>query len=114
MCLGARSAGPPQSCKISRAVSYNSFSLTLNVTCFNGNSPITGYRLRFKKTASSEWASRNVTANNNDAGVEEVVLRDLEAYTQYDVQVKAGNKHGYEAGSDSFSMIKTVRTAEGG
>ena len=84
------------------------------MTCFNGNSPVKGYRLRFKKTASSEWASHIVTANNNDTGVEEVVLRDLEAYTRYDVQVKAGNKHGYEAGSDSFSMIKTVRTAEGG
>ena len=78
--------------------------------CFNGNSPITGYLLRFKKSSSFEWK----TVKNDNAKSEEVLLRDLEAFTQYDVQVKAGNRHGFENGSDSFSMMKTVKTAEGG
>ena len=78
--------------------------------CFNGNSPITGYLLRFKKSSSFEWK----TVKNDNAKSEEVLLRDLEAFTQYDVQVKAGNRHGFEIGSDSFSMMTAVKTAEGG
>ena len=111
MCLCI--AGPPQNCILKSARSHSSSSLTLEVKCFNGNSNITGYLLRFKKTSSSVWGTRNVTVNNNNA--EEPVLTDLEANTQYDVQVKAYNRHGYGIGvrNDSFSVIRTVKTAEG-
>ena len=104
--------GRPESCSILNAVSYSSSSLTLNVTCFNGNSPITGYLLQFKKDSSSEWKSRS-TSENKDTKAGEVVLTDLQAFTQYDVQVKARNRHGYETRNYSFSAVKTVRTAEG-
>ena len=106
--------GRPENCSILNAVSYNSSSLTLNVTCFNGNSPITGYLLYFRKTSSSEWKNLTTTAENNNVLIAEVVLRDLDTFTQYDVQVKGENRHGSEDGSDSFSIMKTVKTAEGG
>ena len=111
MCLCLCVAGPPGNCDILKAISYSS-SLTLNVRCFNGNSPITGYLLRFKKKSSSEWTTRKITANSNNtsADMEELVLRGLEANTLYDVQVQAGNAHGYETGSNSFNTLM-VRTA---
>ena len=103
-------AGPPLNCSILSAVSHSSSSLTLNITCFDGHSPITGYHVRFKKTSSSVWKARDLTANSNNA--QEVVLVDLEADTQYDVQVQARNKHGYETGIGSFSTItKAAKTA---
>ena len=65
------------------------------------------------------WKLRTLLATNNRAGAEELVLKDLEVNVQYDVQVKARNRHGYYDdlignGSDSFSAMKTVRTAEEG
>ena len=68
-----------------------------------------GYLLQFKINSSSVWKSLNTTSDNNYT----VLLRDLKAFTQYDVQIKARNRHGYETGSESFSTVKTVRTAEG-
>ena len=106
-------AGRPENCSILNAVSYNSSSLALNVTYFNGNSPIMSYLLRFKMSYSPRWKSLNTTSENNNTKVANVLLRDLKAFTQYDVQIKARNRYGYETGSDSFSMMKTVRTAEG-
>ena len=107
-------AGRPENCSISNAISYESSSIALNVTCFNGNSPITGYLLYFRKTSSSEWKNLTTTAENNNLDIAEVVLRDLDAFTHYDLQVKGENTHGYEDRDDSFSIMKTVRTAEGG
>ena len=107
-------AGPPQNCSILSAESCSSSSFTLAVKCFNGNSPITGYLLRFKKRTSSEWETRNITANNDNEDVENLLLKGLEDNTQYDTQVKARNTHGYESGSGSFSITKRVRTAEKG
>ena len=104
-------AGPPQNCSILSAESCSSSSIALTVTCFNGNSLISGYFLRFRKRTSLGWENLNKTANNNKADVEILALRDLEANTQYEVR---GNKHGYETGSDSYSVMKTVRTAKGG
>ena len=69
-----------------------------------------GYLLLFKISSSSVWKSLNTTSDNNCT----VLLRDFQALTQYDVQIKARNRHGYETGGDSFSIMKTVRTAEGG
>ena len=80
--------------------------------CFAGNSPITGYLLRLKKRSSSTWETRTITTNNSNADAEQLVLSDLEANTQYNVQVKAQNIHGYETGIGSFSTMKTVKTAE--
>ena len=112
-------AGPPQNCSILSAKSLNSSSLTLAVKCFDGYSPITGYLLRFKKKTSMRWKLRTLPATTTRAGTEELVLRDLEVNVQYDVQVKARNRHGYYDdlignGSDSFSAMKTVRPAEEG
>ena len=65
------------------------------------------------------WENRTLTATNSNTGAEKLVLRDLEASAQYEVQIKARNRHGYyddlnENGSNSFSMTTTVRTTEGG
>jgi hypothetical protein len=100
--------GHPENCSILNAASYNGSSILLTVTCFDGNSPITGYRLNFRKSSSPEWTT--VKQNNS---LSEVLLSGLEAFTQYQVQVKAGNRHGFENGSDAFSMVKEVKTAEG-
>ena len=118
-CLCVCVAGAPQNCSIVEAESRTSTSFTLTVTCFNGYAPITGYLLRFKKKTSSSWETRTLTATNSNPGAEKLVLRYLEANSQYEVQVKARNRHGYYDdldgyGSDSFSRMKTVRTAKGG
>ena len=55
-----------------------------------------------------------MTAENNNVHIAKVALRDLDAFTQYDVQLKGENRHGFEDGDDSFSIMKTVRTGEGG
>ena len=104
-------AGPPENCSIRNAacVSHSSSSLTFDVICFDGNSPITGYRLRFKKPSLSVWETREVTANS--ANAQKVVLTDLEANTQYEVQAKGGNRHGYATGIESFSVMTTTMTA---
>ena len=108
--LCVQCAGPPENCTILNADGHNSSSLKLDVKCYNGNSPITGYLLRFRKTSSSPWETRTIIANNGNTQV--VILSDLEANTQYEVQVKAKNKHGYETGSDSFSVMTRATTEE--
>ena len=108
LCLCCRSSTELQHTKLKQ--SQQLFS-QLTVKCFNGYSPITGYLLRFKRKASSLWETRILTAGKNNVGAEELVLRDLEANVQYDVQVNAGNRHGYETRSDSFRMTTTVQTA---
>ena len=64
------------------------------------------------------WENRTLTATNSNTGEEKLVLRDLEASAQYEVQVKARNRHGYYDdldgnGTDSFSMLKMVVIAKG-
>ena len=101
--------GPPPKCNQPSATSYKASIITVNVSCPNGNSAITEFEIQYRK-ASRQWRSKKFSASFSQP----FIVRDLSAFTSYEVRVRAANKYNYEKKNASFSDPITVRTAEGG
>ena len=101
--------GPPPKCNQPSATSYKASSITVNVSCPNGNSAITEFGIQYRK-ASGQWRSKNFSASISQP----FIVGDLSAFTSYEVRVRAANKYNYEENSTSFSGPIRVTTAEGG
>ena len=106
--------GPPPKCNQPSATSYKASSITVNVSCPNGNSAITEFEIQYRK-ASGQWRSKKFSASISQSFISQsFIVGDLSAFTSYEVRVRAANKYNYEKNKASFSDLIGVRTAEGG
>ena len=73
-------------------------------------SPITGYYIRYKQSASTIWSKIRISSSSTDPLQTEAKLENLLPATLYEIQINAGN----EIGNSSFSEITYAWTASPG
>lgn len=92
---------------------HNTSCSTLNLSWRIPNdrgSPITGYCIRYKLSASTIWSEMKISSSSTDPLQIEARLESLVPAMLYEIQVNAGNK----VGNSSFSeILYTWTTSQG-